>query len=50
MTEPHHATHSRKGKTGRCSLTGNEYPLRELVPGNTVREPIDALIRQQYPD
>jgi uncharacterized membrane protein len=39
----------RKAKTGRCGLTNKEYPLRELVPGNTVREPIAALIRQQYP-
>src|SRR3712207_3204646 len=50
MTETNHTAQLHKGKTGRCSLTGKEYPLRELVPGNTVREPIAALIRKQYPD
>lgn len=37
---------SNKSKTALCQITKKEFPLSELMPGISVREPIAELIRQ----
>jgi uncharacterized membrane protein len=37
-------------KSGKCSITGKEYPLRDLVGIDSIRPHILELIRKAYPD
>jgi uncharacterized membrane protein len=37
-------------KTGKCEITGKEYPLKELVRVDSIRPQIKDLIKAAYPD
>jgi len=37
-------------KTGKCAITGIEYPLRDLVRVDSIRPPILEMIKKTYPD
>ncbi|MFN3652718.1 MAG: DUF1003 domain-containing protein [Armatimonadota bacterium] len=40
----------REARRRRCAICGRELPLSELIPGDSVREPIASEIREQYPE
>jgi uncharacterized membrane protein len=37
-------------KTGKCSITGKEYPLKDLIGVDSIRPQIRVLIKKAYPD
>jgi uncharacterized membrane protein len=37
-------------KTGKCEITGKEYPLRDLVRIDSIRPQILEMIKKSYPD
>jgi uncharacterized membrane protein len=37
-------------KTGKCEITGKEYPINDLIGVDSIRPQIKELIRKSYPD
>lgn len=37
-------------KTGKCVITGKEYPLKDLVGIDSIRPQIRELIKKAYPE